>query len=307
VNERPWREEAEQLFFRLAASGLVPAKYFVGDRLDRMALSGRRGRLDLEIVTHCWRYEHLLAYQLSSLFHHPPRAASVRMVVFFSPEDEGTNELLAFFGSIDVEGVVWDWRPLPKDQLFRRAIGRNLAARATTADWIWFTDCDVIFGEGCLDGLAERLQGRTDRLVFPREEHVTPLLPPDDPMLARAGREGDPRVSADPERFNPQPLSVAKGAMQITHGDVARAVGYCEAIPLYQRPASRWQKAWEDRAFRWLLGTDGEPIDVPGVFRIRHAAKGRYGNRMMAALRGGIRRATSRSREALASRRRSRR
>lgn len=277
----------------------------MGDRLERIPLPGRRGRLDLEIVTHCWRYDHLLAYQLSSLVQHPPRAASVRMTVYHSSDDEPTAELLAFFGAIELDGVAWDWRSLPTERLFRRAIGRNEAARATKADWIWFTDCDVIFGERCLDTLAERLQGRDDRLVFPHVEQITPLLAPDDPMLSRAG-EGNRLVSADMTRFRPHPLRVAKGPMQITHGDVARALGYCDAIPIYQKPAARWQKAWEDRAFRWLLGTDGEPVEVPGVYRIRHAAKGRYGNRVVAAIRGGIRRATSRARDVVASRRRSR-
>lgn len=65
--------------------------------------------------------------------------------------------------------------------------------------------------------------------------------------------------------------------MQISHGDVARACGYCETISVYQKPASRWRKAHEDRAYRWLLGTRGISIGISGVFRIRHLAKGRYG------------------------------
>jgi hypothetical protein len=84
----------------------------------------------------------------------------------------------------------------------------------------------------------------------------------------------------------------AKGAYQVVHGDAARQCGYCEQIPLYQRPAPRWAKTYEDTAYRWLLGTDGVGLEVPGVHRIRHVHKGRYGeSRAAAALRGNIRRA----------------
>jgi hypothetical protein len=41
------------------------------------------------------------------------------------------------------------------------------------------------------------------------------------------------------------------------------------------------------------MGTDGVGLDVPGVHRIRHVHKGRYGDNQTksAALRSGIRRA----------------
>ena len=79
----------------------------------------------------------------------------------------------------------------------------------------------------------------------------------------QAGRPGGPRPKA-------------KGPHQITHGDIARACGYCDAIKHYQTPAERWMKTYEDRAFRWLIGTHGTPLDIPNVCQIRHIVKGRY-------------------------------
>ena len=35
-------------------------------------------------------------------------------------------------------------------------------------------------------------------------------------------------------------------------------------------------KTYEDRAFRWLIGTHGTPLDIPNVCQIRHIVKGRY-------------------------------
>ena len=294
--------EVQEVLMRLAAAGLVPARIFLPSVPEPKDLPGHTGHLQLEIVSHSWRYHPLLAYQLSSLVNYPPSRVSVTMTVFYSPEDEGTAGTLDFFGRIAVPGVAWNWMPIEKERLFRRAIGRNLAARKTAADWIWFTDCDVVFHRGSLDALADALQGRRDRLVFPRTENCTSLLPPDDPLLTAAA-EHPKVVDIDTARFTPREMEVAKGPMQIVHGDVARAVGYCEVIGVYQQPADRWRKAWEDRAFRWLLRTGGTAIDVPGIYRIRHASKGRYVERSLTGrVRGAIRRMESWMRERRISR-----
>ena len=57
---------------------------------------------------------------------------------------------------------------------------------------------------------------------------------------------------------------------------IARACGYCDSIKYYQSPAERWMKTYEDRAFRWLIGTHGTPLPIPNVCQIRHIVKGRY-------------------------------
>jgi hypothetical protein len=118
------------------------------------------------------------------------------------------------------------------------------------------------------------------------------MLTEDDPVLA-AERDRPRVVDIDTSQFtlaeNPPK---AKGAYHIVHGDAARQCGYCAQIPLYQRPTDRWAKTYEDSAFRWLMATDGVGLDVPGVHRIRHIHKGRYGDSKAAALvRGNIRRA----------------
>lgn len=284
-------------FMRLAAGGWVPARWFLPELPREDERAARRGRLSLEIVSHCWGYAHLQAYQLSSLLLYPPSRLDVTMTVYFSPEDAGTVRLLDHFGAMEAPGVRWNWQPLDKYSLFRRAIGRNHAARTSRADWIWFTDCDVVFHAGCLDSLADALQGRRDALVFPHEEHCSALLKPGDPML-EAGK-GKPRVvDIDPAYFLPQQRDRATGPLQIVHGDIARACGYCEQLTVYQKPVPHWAKAHEDRAFRWLLRTQGVPIDVPGVYRIRHSSKGRYqGSRFSNRLRTRLRALQARLRE----------
>ena len=270
-------DAAAGLFYRFAASGSLPASWFRDQDPAGVPRARRTGKLSLEIVSHCWRYGHFLTYQLSSLVNHRTDKLDVTMTVYHAPGDEPVLRVLRFFEDIDVPGVTWCWRPLPEGRLFRRSIGRNLAAKATRADWVWFTDVDVVFHQGCLDTLADLLQGRDDALVHPRSPLGTALLPEDHELLTR-GRAA-PAVRDIPlEAFRPYGGNHdrAKGPYQITHGDVARAVGYCESIGLYQRPAPRWRKAYEDRAFRWLLGTGGTALDIPGCCQIRHAVKGRY-------------------------------
>lgn len=291
------RDAVELWFLRLAAGGLVPARWFLPSLPAEQDLAARTGRISLEIVSHCWGYAHMLAYQLSSLVLHPPARLDVTMTVFYAVEDEDTAAMLEFFGARTVPGVTWNWRVLDKGRLFRRAIGRNLAARQTVCDWVWFTDCDVLFHAGCLDGLADALQGRRDALVFPREERISALLKPSDEMLNAA--RGAPRiVDIDVGRFTAQQRDRATGPLQITHGDIARACGYCANLRAYQQPSPGWAKAHEDRAFRWLLRTRGRPVDVPGVYRIRHLSKGRYrGGRLANLIRTTTRRIQARFRE----------
>ena len=271
--ENGW-QAASRHFFRLAASGLISPRWFTRPPPPEPLRRQATGRLTIEVVSHCWQYAHLLVYQLSSLVLHPPRNVDVRMTVFYAAEDEATAKLLAYFSEHKVPGVRWNWQILPREQLMRRSIGRNIAALATRANWVWFTDCDLIFGEGCLDRLAQRLQGRTDALVYPQEEQCTALLPDSDTCLQYNAAK--PRIVAANGLFKPKSVTRATGPLQITHGDVARATGYCNAIKACQMPASHWCKAHEDRIFRWLLGTQGVPLDIPGVQRIRHVTKGRY-------------------------------
>lgn len=294
VPEPRWSDGLHGRFLRLAASGLVPARWFLPELPDAGKRAARTGHLQLEVVSHCWKYAHMLVYQLSSLVLYPPQNCTVTMTVYYGQEDTETVALLTFFGALNVPNVIWNWQCLPPQALFRRAIGRNLAARQSKADWVWFTDCDLLFRAGCFDALAAALQGRRDVLVYPAREYCTALLPGDAAIL-RPDMSQPCVLDVDADLFTVFPRSRATGPLQITHGDVARAVGYCDSLPYYQRPSATWCKAYEDRAFRWLLRSQGVPLDVPGVYRIRHVAKGRYtGSKLNTGLRSALRRLVAR-------------
>ena len=237
----------------------------------------RSGALSIEIVSHCWGYSRLLAYQLTSLIDHPITDARVRMTVFHSTEDTETVKLLEFIAQHEVPNVTWNWQVLPKEHLFRRSIGRNQAALSSDADWVWFTDCDMTFQANCLDSLNAALQGRQDALVHPHIESKTDAYAADSASVPNA-LETPQLLRVDNTDFVHHIVTRATGPLQITHGDTARAVGYCSDVAFYQKPQPSWQKADEDRMFRWLLGTPGVAIDVDGACRVQHIEKGRYAN-----------------------------
>jgi len=261
-------------FFRLIMKLILPASWFrsaLPEIKDRTAVDGF---FNLEIVSHCWGYSNMLTYQLSSFVNNPPKKCAVTVTVFYAKEDSKSQAVLDFFNKKTVENVTWNFQALSKGKLFRRAIGRNIAARTTKASWVWFTDCDIIFHKNCLDSLAEQLQGKQETLYYPRQERTTEMLAQDDPMLRE---DSEPQlVDIDTAGFSLHSRDKAKGAFQIVHGDVARAIGYCEKLKMFQTEDNRWRKTYEDTAFKWIIASEGIPLDIAGVCQIRHVQKGRY-------------------------------
>ncbi len=264
----------KQIYCRLIGS-VFPAHWF-GPRPPEVAkLSQPTARLQLEIVSHCWQYAHLSIYQLSSLVNHPPQDIDLTYTLFYAEEDIATAKLVETFGKMNIANINWQWRPMTREQIFRRAIGRNQAALKTKADWIWFADCDLIFHKNCLDSIDKTLRGEATRLAYPASEQVTELLAADDPIV-NLPTDNPVIVDIDPAMFSRNQITKAKGAFQIVHGDVARACGYCKDLKHYQQPTNRWRKTFEDTAFRRLIGDEGIAVPIEGLHRIRHQVKGRY-------------------------------
>jgi len=228
----------------------------------------------LEIVSHCWHYAAHLTYQLSSLVLYPPKNVKVTMTVFYSTEDSATAEVLEYFGSNETPNVQWSWRPLSNERLFRRSIGRNLAALNTNSDWIWFADADMCFRRGCIDALPSNITATATPLIYPRSIFISRTHASGD--IALQAVSGRPCVQdIDPLEFEVHRYQRAIGGVQIVHGDAARRVGYNRGSERFQHPIARWQRCYDDVAFRKALGTSGLPIDLPELYRIRHEQFGR--------------------------------
>lgn len=228
----------------------------------------------IEIVVHCWRYSRVLRWMI--LTHDWQRE---KLVVLAAPrgEDPLTDELEAECSSKWVSFI-----REPKRELFNRAIGRNWAARANVSDWVWFADADYFFGPNTLRTLASIDPG-DGKLFFPREVLTHTRHDIGDRYIA----EGPGSGIFDVHDFFPRQMHKAIGGIQIVPGHVAREHGYCD-WPKMQRPVDGDLMAdtRSDRAFRASLGTYGEPLNLPGVFRIRHSTSG------LARNKGGVERFT---------------
>jgi hypothetical protein len=194
------------------------------------------------------------------------------MVVCFAVCDADTVSVVEFFEHKTSSNVKITGLPLSPEQVCRRAIGRNIAAKATKAGLWWAADCDQPFGPGCLDALVEKFD-RTTILCYPRIVNKS-TLEYGDSLIAAADR---PAVrDVDQSQFAPAHLGRAIGGIQITTGDCAREKGYIPDHRRYQRPAAHWRRTFEDTVYRRYLGVGtGTPIDIPNVMRIRHSKYGR--------------------------------
>ncbi|MHB1456718.1 MAG: glycosyltransferase family 2 protein [Armatimonadota bacterium] len=230
--------------------------------------------MKLEIVCHCWNYSRMLMYQLSSIALYPPQKVQLTMTVFYNEEDKQTCRVLDYFKSLKIDNVIWNWKQLDQPHLFRRAIGRNIAALETKADWVFFTDCDYVFRDGCLDSISQLQELKDVPLVFPGSVNSSAHIKPDAEIFTKADDLSGP-IDINPNDFGPVPCDRAIGGIQIAKGDIVRQIGYCKDDARFMKPMPRFQRCREDVVFRKLIGSEGMPIDIPNIYRIRHKEKGR--------------------------------
>lgn len=211
------------------------------------------------------------------------------MSVFHMPEDKRTVQVLKFFAEQHPNNITWKWHELPKNRLIRRGIGRNIIALSTKADWIWFTDCDIVF-RGCLDPLADALENAKSNLLYPANPLVNTPIDHRHPMMVKADEIGI--LDIDTADFKPGNPNRAMGPFQIARTSALRDmskpqgqwgsgdIGYCNLHPKYLQPSADGfaDRQPEDVMFRKTLGGFyyGSKIKVPDVFWIMHNPKGGF-------------------------------
>lgn len=227
----------------------------------------------IELVVHCYAerrpvFAHMLTAQLSSIVLWRP-SCRVRVTVFYAPGDQLTRQVLDGFYATQQEPTtscwVYPWA-VPYPCLFRRAIGRDMAARATVADVMWHCDADYLFTEKTLDTLAEHTWKA--QMGFPAKAMIHRTHEIGDQEMARV----QPGVVCEPDLslFTGWKPPGAIGGLQIVPGHVARQ-GYCTGTK-WLRPttATDFQDTREDRAYRCSIPGPHDRIDLPGLYRIRH-------------------------------------
>lgn len=234
-----------------------------------------------EIVTHCWSgpnvpiYHLLLQFQLSSLLQQIDDL-SVVVTVCYTPQDRQTSDVVDFFEPLFVGQNQLQRMPLEPSSLFRRAIGRHRAAKASTADVIWFTDCDHVFRGTVLTDAYHGCLASEHNLVFPYATMVHAQHGIGDALLA-------PHIDKPPQvcpdiggGFVRRRSVIAIGGIQIAKGDFCRKRGYIGRRRFLQPvPAELgFQSCRGDIMFRRACGSSA-PIRARHIYRIRHSRCGR--------------------------------
>ena len=165
---------------------------------------------------------------------------------------------------------------MPVNKLGRRSIGRNLAAKWSKADIVWFTDVDHCFCNGIFSNL--------ENLEWPED---TTMVYPKIIMIHKNHEIGDALLRTIKERIHyplPVPLlnvhnfiekqyNRAIGGVQIVRGEFAYEHGYLDGEEKWQRPVKKpFGDFRDDIAYRNFCTKYGSimSVDLPGVYRIRH-------------------------------------
>jgi hypothetical protein len=236
----------------------------------------------IEIVTHCWAgqtdiYAYLLRYQLSSLFSRT-NDCWVSITVAYAKDDPKTVQCLKEMEPLlTTNGVRLVLLPLPHSHLFRRACGRNIAAKQTDADVVWFTDCDYLFHNLSLEVAIEECDLDRRCVYYPRTVGANIDELAGDRLIERSRKVHEDWFLADEKLFVPKHYGRAIGGIQIVSGDLAREEGYLEgnerSKPL-EKNVDGFRSCRCDQHYRKAVGKS-VAVDIPGVYRIRHTPKGR--------------------------------
>lgn len=235
----------------------------------------------LEIIVHCYAeqipdFASMLTAQLSSIIRHPPSGEG-RVVVWVCTaiSDRLTHEVVAAMGYraslLPDNRVRFESFTSDKRFLFRRAIGRNVRARRTHSDVVWFADADYIMSAGSIDAILA-----IDFTTLP-----LPLAYPKQVFIQRSHASGDKAIATiipgedwilDTSAFDVKTEKFAIGGLQIVSGETARQHGYLDNTKWVRPvdPTLGFQDTKEDKAYRAALGGSCG-VEIPGLYRMRHS------------------------------------
>ncbi len=241
-------------------------------------------RVEIRIVTHCWagkyeQYSLALRWHLSSIWKWGvSKGYSILPCVVYNWEDKSTKRVITWFRrklGLPIYDIL-----LPLDQLGRRAIGRNIAAKQNDGDIVWFCDCDMFFfGEDVfaeIENLISYFQsGYT--LIWPRVVHIAKDHYIGESLLKKSlGFNYVLLEEEDREKFVCKTYDRAIGGVQIVSGNFAREWGYLDGTKWVSKglenPFSDFK---DDVAYRkfCLSKGKGKAVDIEGVYRLRHLCK----------------------------------
>jgi len=227
-------------------------------------------------VSHCYAVEHshfsrAMLLQAASL----ARYEGPHQIIYglcYSPDDWITSDRITNIISWP-SPMKFSLNPMPINMLGKRCIGRNLLAKQTSADVVWFTDVDHLFTAECINTLLEMdwpdgVSLRYPGLIQISRDHVT-----GDRTMNRHTVNLPHTFEINPDDYVDKKYARAIGGVQIVSGQYAREHGYLDGTSWIGPCRKPFRTFKDDIAFRSRCSQDGriERIDLPGVFRVRHS------------------------------------
>ena len=234
----------------------------------------------IEIISHCWNgplsiYAPLLRAQGRSFIDFSDHVCDVVWSVCYHESDKLVVGVLdSLEDDLLYRNVRINRVPLPFDLLFQRAIGRNKVALESTADCVWFCDCDYLFAACCLDDAIVCSRAYPNSILYPSTTKAT-SHEEGDALIKKMEENLSPLERSDMELFYSRPEEKAIGGIRIVKGNLARSRGYLNGTKWVQ-PVKDTAKGFRvtrcDVKYRSFIGSC-VPVYLRWPFRIRHSKR----------------------------------
>lgn len=243
--------------------------------------------MKIEIVSHCYSgpavpiYHHLLKLQMQSLLKSYKPWTEIIYTLFAAHGDINTRFAFRMMQPILEEaGIECRCIVLDPELIFRRAIGRNQAAKATKASVVWFTDVDYLFPGRALQQAMDASLIAHSEVIWPETVYIHEQHAYGDSLIRQVEETGD--VEVNYAKFVPRREHKAIGGIQIVNGNYCRKHGYLDGTD-WVKPVSSdrgFLRCQCDTAFRRSLPQPPTKVRIDDVYRIRHSKAGRDGGKV---------------------------
>jgi len=212
--------------------------------------------MKLEICIHCVMYQHRLDWMLSSILRQKGEPPDILVSISHIPDNGNptTEKLCDFFRE---QGLNIKQTILKPEQAPNRAIGRNIQVKETEADWMLFSDSDMVYHPMFFNDIKKKCEGK-----FAKETRVigADRISLDIPFCIKYFEEDKreyPCVIEDPAKICAEwPVKWVTGRKTCPGNfQLARVEAIKEKGGIYSgRQRDYYRRTKSDRAFRCHMG-----------------------------------------------------
>jgi glycosyltransferase involved in cell wall biosynthesis len=235
-------------------------------------------KLSMEICIHCNFYQKRLTWMLSSLLEQKGSIPHIIINISHTDNDGSptTSNVCDFFRDKGLNIVETN---VTQEEVSNRAIARNRQATNTKADWILFSDSDIVFDPMFFDDLQRKLRKelRDIKLVMGADRHSL-----NDQFCIKYFSEEDKRIypciienpseiaSKFPVKYK-HGKDTCAGYFQLINGNVLR--GKCKG-KITDNPKDHWRNTRGDRCLRVRAGGRYGIPDTKPIYHLNHDRMG---------------------------------